>query len=120
MSMFPADIQRWLDEDLAVLACVETECDEAAQLRWLKNAYRSHADIKAHLRSRFRVFRNAVLSWPEVQGRTLTVADAQMLGVCRVCRKPQAGPFVYDFGEEYACVECVNGEAAEKEKGGGI
>ncbi len=39
--------------------------------------------------------------------RSLTVREAQLCYVCRVCRKKAAAPFRLNYGQEFACDGCV-------------
>jgi hypothetical protein len=77
------------------------------QLDWLRQACRSNIRAMDELRANYRTLAAHVLTWPEVRERTLTVKDAQLLHVCRLCKGPPKGRLMTNFGREYACWECL-------------
>lgn len=99
-------------EAKAKIAEIESKYGLDELLRWLRQAYCTDQMWHDAFRQRRKEFVALVLSWPEVAARPLTVKDAQMLGVCRVCRKPAAAPFILNFGDEHACKTCVEPKPA--------
>jgi len=75
-------------------------------LKWLRAAYHTHEDQLAHMRAKMKELRAACLA--RMTG-TLSVKEAQLLNVCRVCRGSyQAkGVFVFNYGEEFAHQKCL-------------
>lgn len=38
--------------------------------------------------------------------RPLSVEEARVLGVCRLCREPATGPLLLEYGKEFAHLRC--------------
>jgi hypothetical protein len=82
------------------------------QLSWLRGDYvRAEGSLVTVLQT-LRELRAVVLAWPETQCRALTVREAQLLNVCRVCQGPPlpsrpGRSFVLNFGEEFAHDDCL-------------
>lgn len=57
--------------------------------------------------AKFRGFVQAVLQWPELASRKLSVEEARQFKLCRICKKPESVPFTLDFGKEYAHTYCL-------------
>lgn len=75
---------------------------------WLRSAFHTHEEQIDSLKEKrgelARLFLEAV-------SRPLTVREAQLCRVCRLCRRDVGdtdGVFVFDHGEEYACEACLN------------
>ncbi len=43
----------------------------------------------------------------------LTLDECRLLRVCRICKKPESTPFMYNYGKEYAHTECLKKEKNE-------
>lgn len=81
------------------------------RVQWLFRAYISSQGVIEALRHSLKEHAKLVLSWPEVQARTLTVEDARALGCCRICKRfPVGVPTTLNFGEEFACTACLADE----------
>ena len=89
----------------------ENRAKQLQDMPWLESAYLSKAETVAALCHKLDELRALVLSWPETQQRKLTVADAQTLHVCRVCKRSLmtdgGGGFVLNYGKEYAHANCL-------------
>lgn len=72
---------------------------------WLRGAFHTHCSQIDRLRDDCEALRRLCL---EVGVFRLTVEQARLLRVCRVCRKPDAD--VYEFGKEHAHADCLLGE----------
>lgn len=77
-----------------------------------------HKDAVAQLRDKLVQIRFFVQSHNLLEGIDLTVNEAHLFDVCRVCKKPAGArpndPFVLHYGDEYAHKSCLkehkNGE----------
>lgn len=105
-------------EDVAEqLRRAEQGCpDLEAWVGWLKGAFFSHSSAVQCLRARLNAVRGLALSWAP-PGHKLTVEEARMLNVCRLCHlaplpTPEGGPFVLKYGEEFAHQKCLEKEKA--------
>ena len=52
----------------------------------------------------------ALRAWAQMRlspDERITLAEAQLLDVCRICKAPSSVPFEYDYGREYAHTACL-------------
>ena len=81
-----------------------------AGVDWLRGDYHSQDDRAMRLLADLKELRAMYLA--AVPDRPLTIREAQLLKVCRVCRQDdRGGPFLFNFGEEYAHVACLPGKS---------
>jgi hypothetical protein len=73
-------------------------------LSWLRSAYHTHEEGILELRARIADLR-ALLQ--QHHRGLLTVREAQLLDVCRICRGPSGAPFTLNYGEEFAHDQCL-------------
>lgn len=98
-----------LESDLQQIKAV---CGEPLdrQMDWFRHAARVNAETICALRKTIRAIVALVTGWPEVRQRALTVEDAALLGVCRICKgshEDGPAPFVLNYGKEFAHERCL-------------
>lgn len=77
-----------------------------AWIDWLKGAFYSHETQKASLLKTVAALRALALT--SVGQRPLSVEEARLLNVCRICRgDPRAGSLLLNYGAEYAHQSCL-------------
>ncbi len=79
-----------------------------AWIGWLKGAYFSHEMQIAALRNKLAALRTLALT---SVNRPLTVEEARLRDVCRICRGKPSASFLYNYGKEYAHRDCVSSVA---------
>ncbi len=86
---------------------------------WLRSAFHTHQDQLAHLREKLRELRALYLAKHD---GVLSVPEARLLNVCRVCRGSHAnGVFVFNFGQEFAHLACLEkSDAGQGTTAGGV
>lgn len=97
-----AEANRQIDEALAH--------GKKAAISWLRRAYHAHENQIERLRGDFDELRALFLACIR---RPLSVREAQLLRVCRVCRGPNdpkapGDPFVLKYGDEHAHQSCLD------------
>lgn len=73
-------------------------------ISWLRSAFHMHEEQRDDLLVKLHELRALYLA--KVSG-PLTVQEAQLLNVCRVCRGKVGGPFLLQYGAEFAHEGCV-------------
>jgi len=76
-------------------------------INWLRSAYHTHQDQLDSLLKKHRELQALFLTNVT---RQLTVKEAQLTGVCRICRGEASAPFLLSYGEEFAHVKCLGCE----------
>lgn len=77
-------------------------------VQWYRAAYHSHNTTKRLTDARYLELVNLLLANVT---RPLTVREAQLCGVCRVCRTKVTAPFVLNYGAEFAHESCLKGQS---------
>ena len=77
------------------------------QMEWLRQSFVSQHWAKQRLRDLIDELRTLVRSWPEAKAHTLTVKEATVLAVCRICWQKPTMPLILDYGREFACQKCL-------------
>lgn len=83
---------------------------EAIAVEWLRGAFHTHESWLAHILAEFRELRQLFLANVT---RPLTIREAQLLDVCRVCRYraalgAESSAFVLNYGKEHAHQLCLD------------
>ncbi len=95
--------ERELQEVKTQLEQVESYGTDFA-LGWLRGAFYSHKEREKHFKAEIAEFRLLLLA---ATGRRLTVREAQLCNVCRICRQGPGAPFVLNYGKEFAHPGCL-------------
>lgn len=99
--------------------------DPAAARAWYRSAFFSHEDAVERLREKIADLRRELLL-ALTRPVCLTVKQARLLDVCRVCLQSTNGlrqspgdsdALVLNYGEEFAHASCLEREKGEKAKG---
>jgi hypothetical protein len=101
--------QKALEEVARRLDAVRDQCPTLESwIDWLRGAYVSHESREAYLRGLAGELRAMAMS---SIGRRLTVREARLLNVCRICRGEVKSPFLLNYGQEFAHQFCVATES---------
>jgi hypothetical protein len=76
-------------------------------LTWLRGAFHTHKEQIAFLLKDIKQLQQKFLLHVS---RPLSVEEARMCNVCRVCRCPYSAPFTMNYGEEFAHTKCINSD----------
>lgn len=106
--------QRKMEEAKRTLDQVE-KSGPMFTLYWLRSAYHTHESQIEHLLKELQELRQLFLDNVK---RSLTVREAQLTNVCRICRKSfsdyrderEKGTFLLNFGAEFVHEYCVQQE----------
>lgn len=105
--------------NLNITAEINKEIDEVISkgleqaIGWLRGAFHVHKHQIDHLLRDLRELRRLYLL---NTNHTLSVHEAQLLSVCRICRGEKiSAPFVLNYGEEYAHQDCLDLSELRKE-----
>ena len=88
---------------------------QQAGIDWLRGAFHTHTNQIESLKEKLNELRTLYLVRLE---NRLSVREAQLLRVCRICRKKDhpinadTGSFILNFGDEFAHQKCLEKEKA--------
>src|SRR5438105_3617312 len=88
-----------------------------AGIKWLRAAFVSHRSQITRILKDFQELKTLFL---RTKQGTLSVREAQLCAVCRLCRQPytSGGTFLFNYGEEFAHEKCLKEE--QSNQGAGI
>jgi hypothetical protein len=101
----PSDVQRIRERNTTLDSVISKGPEQSVP--WLRGAFQTHCSQIDRLRGDCEALRRLCLGGM-LQCHKLTVEEARLLRVCRICLLP--GADVYDCGKEHAHSDCLLGE----------
>lgn len=75
--------------------------------QWLRDAHIHQEGTIAWLRQRIKILQAYAVANLHQPG-PISLREARLLDVCRICLKPRGIPFLLNYGDEYAHTACVD------------